>query len=314
MKVVALAGGVGGAKLVDGLAELLSPDEFCVIVNTGDDFKHLSLHISPDLDTVCYTLAGIANPETGWGLRGDSFVTLQALDDLGGDSWFQIGDRDLATHILRTTRLSRGETLSEITSDFCRQWGILHPVYPMSNEPVHTFVHTACGETLAFQEYFVHQKFQPVVRSFEYKGAENAFPIKGAMKKLKDCDLVIIAPSNPWVSIAPILAIPGYHEAMLNKTVIAISPLIGGKAMKGPAAKICAELGFQPCAAAVADYYRDLITGFAFDTVDRDQLEIIQRWAIIPLVTSIIMKDKKDRVRLANEVLKFCTLVLNRSL
>ena len=283
-------------------------------MNTGDDFEHLSLHISPDLDTVCYTLAGIANPDTGWGLQDDSFVTLRAVDELGGASWFGIGDRDLATHLLRTTRLSRCETLSDITRDLCRRWGIVHPVYPMSDDPVRTLVHTDTGDTLAFQEYFVHQKFQPVVTSFEFKGARNALPVREALEKLKRCDLVIIAPSNPWVSIGPILAVPGYQEVMKDKVVIAISPLIGGRALKGPAAKMYAELGICPCASAVADHYRDLITGFVLDTLDRDQLEIIQRWAIIPLITNVIMKDRQDRVRLADEVLRFGKTVLNRSL
>lgn len=296
------------------MAALLSPDDFCAIVNTGDDFEYLSLQISPDLDTVCYTLAGIANPETGWGLQDDTFETLQAVSDLGGASWFQIGDRDLATHILRTTRLSQGQPLSEITRDFCRQWGVLHPVFPMSDDPVHTLVHIADGETLTFQEYFVRRRFQPHVAAFEFRGAKNALPVKGAIEKMNSCDLVIIAPSNPWVSIGPILAVPGFQEVMAEKTVIAVSPLIGGRALKGPAAKMYAELGVRPCASAVAEHYRDLLTGFVFDRVDHDQLEIIERWAIIPLVTSVIMKDKQDRIRLADEVLQFGKAVLHRSL
>lgn len=314
MKVVALAGGVGGAKLVDGLAQLLPPEDLCIIVNTGDDFEHLSLKISPDLDTVCYTLAGLANPKSGWGLKDDSFDTLSAVQKLGGPTWFNLGDRDLATHLLRTNRLSNGESLSEITRDFCHRWGIQHLVLPMSDEPVRTMVHTNSGEALGFQEYFVHQRCQPIVRSFEFSGVTSAKPIQEALSRLEACSLVIFAPSNPWVSIDPILAVPGYREVIAKKVVVAVSPIIGGKALKGPAAKMYQELGYQPSAAVVAKHYKNLLTGFVLDTVDQDQLEIIQHWRIISLVTNIIMKDKQDRIRLADDTLRFGSSILNRSL
>lgn len=313
MKVIALAGGVGGAKLVDGLAHLLSPENLSVIVNTGDDFEYLSLSISPDLDTVCYTLAGLANPETGWGQRHETWVTFTAIAALGGPNWFRLGDNDLATHLVRTDRLKQGQPLSAITEDLCRKWHIKHAVYPMSDDPVRTIVHTADGRALGFQEYFVQQACQPIVKSFEFAGAPQAKPVQGALQALEESDLVIFAPSNPWVSIDPILAVPGYLDAISKKPVLAVSPLIGGKALKGPAAKMYLEMGVQPSAAAVADHYCDFLTGFVFDTVDQTELENIERCRIIPLVTDILMKDKQDRVRLAEEVLKFGETIYNRS-
>jgi len=313
LKITALAGGVGGAKLVDGLAKILSPDELSVIVNTGDDFEYLTLKISPDLDTVCYTVAGLANPETGWGLRDETWAAFQTAAGLGGPDWFRLGDKDLGTHLVRTLRLSQGMGLSEITQAFCNAWGISHRVFPMSDDPVRTIVHTMDGRALGFQEYFVHQQCRPVVRSFEFAGAEESQPAPGALEAVKDSDVVIIAPSNPWVSIDPILAVPGYREVISKKIVIAVSPIIGGIALKGPAAKIYQELAIHPCAAAVADHYRDLLTGFVFDTVDSAELEKIERWRIIPLVSDIIMKDEKDRIRLAQEVLTFCEAIFNRS-
>jgi len=277
-----------------------------VIVNTGDDFEYLSLKISPDLDTVCYTLADLANPQTGWGIRGDSWHTMNAVAALEGPDWFRLGDRDFATHLVRTLRMSEGESLSEVTRAFCRNWGIKHTVYPMSDEPVRTIVHTASGESLGFQEYFVHQACQPVVRSFEFVGIEKAHPVPGALQAINECDVVIFAPSNPWVSIDPILAVKGYRPAIAQKPVIAVSPLIGGKALKGPAAKMYQELGIAPSASAVANHYRDLLKGFVIDNVDQTELEKIERWRIISLVTDILMKDRQDRIRLARETLEFC--------
>jgi LPPG:FO 2-phospho-L-lactate transferase len=313
LKVIALAGGVGGAKLVDGLSKLLSPNNLSVIVNTGDDFEYLSLRISPDLDTVCYTLANLANPQTGWGQREESWITFDAVSSLGGPDWFRLGDRDLATHLIRTTQLNQGGLLSEITADLCRRWGVHHSVFPMSDNPVKTIVHTVSGDALGFQEYFVHQQCAPIVKSFEFLGASESKPVPDAFAAIASSDLVIIAPSNPWVSIDPILSVPGYREAISNKPLIAISPIIGGKALKGPAAKMYQELGYQPAAAAVASHYRKILTGFVFDHDDQDQLEKIERWRIIPLVTDILMKNEMDRVRLAEEILIFGETILNRS-
>jgi LPPG:FO 2-phospho-L-lactate transferase len=304
---------VGGAKLVDGFATILPPQEFSVIVNTGDDFEHLSLYISPDLDTVCYTLAGLANPKTGWGRADETWVTHQALAELDGPDWFLLGDKDLATHLMRTAWLAEGKTLSQVTRTLCRLWGIECAVFPMSDAPVRTIVHTLDGQSLGFQDYFVHQGCQPEVKSFEFSGAGQAAPSPGALEEIERCDLVVFAPSNPWVSIDPILAVPGYRQAIARKAVIAVSPIIGGKALKGPAAKMYQELGIQPSAAAVAEHYREILQGFIFDTSDRHELEKIQRWRIIPYVTDVIMQDKNDRVRLATEVLAFGETILNRS-
>lgn len=313
MKVVALAGGVGGAKLVDGLAQLLAPEALSVIVNTGDDFDYLSLQISPDLDTICYTLAGLANPETGWGQREESWITFNTIADMGGPAWFHLGDKDLATHILRTSKINDGQTLSEVTRDFCKRWGIRHSVYPMSDDPVRTIIHTSAGKALCFQEYFVHQRCTPVVKTIEFRDAKESNPAPGVLEAIEKADVIIIAPSNPWVSIDPILAVPGLREGLAEKFVIAVSPLVGGRALKGPAAKITHELGYEPSAAFVADHYKDLLRGFIFDRDDRGELEKIKRWRIIPLVTDIIMKDKPDRIRLAQEVLTFSEAVYNRS-
>jgi len=313
LKVVALAGGVGGAKLVHGLAMLLPPEELSVIVNTGDDFEYLGLNISPDLDTVCYTLADLANPVTGWGRMDESWAAFQEIATLAGPDWFHLGDKDLGTHILRTFQLSQGFKLSEITAEFCQCWGVKHPVFPMSDQSVRTVVHTEQGEALGFQEYFVHQACAPVVARFEFVGIDVANPLPQALDAINACDVVIITPSNPWVSIDPILKISGYGDAIGEKPVIAVSPLIGGKAIKGPAAKMYEELGVTPSAGAVAQHYKEILTGFVFDRKDCHELEKIEQWRIIALVADILMKNNQDRVRLAEEVIRFCETILNRS-
>lgn len=313
MNVVALAGGVGGAKLVEGLAQCLPPEQFSVIVNTGDDFEHLSLLICPDLDTVCYTLAGLANPETGWGRRDETWVVFEHLKKMDGPGWFQLGDKDLATHLTRTTRLAQGHPLSIVTSGFCSHWGINHAVYPMSDDTVRTIIHTTDGQSLGFQEYFVKLRFEPKVTSIEFSGASVSKPVVDALQKINKADLVILAPSNPFVSIDPILSVPGYLSVIKEKPVIAVSPLVGGRALKGPAAKMFQEMGIQPSAAAVAAHYRDWLTGFVLHTSDANEFEKISRSRIIPLVTDIIMNHHRDRVRLAEDVLKFGETLLTRS-
>lgn len=313
MRICALAGGVGGAKLVDGLAAILPPSQLSVVVNTGDDFEYLGLQISPDLDTVCYTLAGIANPTTGWGQQDERWVTYNALASLGGPDWFRLGDRDLATHLFRTEALRTGQTLSAVTNALCDVWGITHPVFPMSDDPVRTHVQTKAGQDLGFQEYFVHQACEPAVQGFEFRGAEKAQPLPEALEALNAADLIVIAPSNPWVSIGPILAVPGYQDLIQRKPTLAVSPIVGGRALKGPAAKMYRELGIAPSATAVAAQYRDFLTGFVFDKQDADELDKIERWRIISLVTDTVMKAKSDRIRLAEEILQFGDSVLNRS-
>jgi len=284
-----------------------------VIVNTGDDFEYFSLRISPDVDTVCYTLADIANPETGWGRKDETWTAYQEISKLGIPNWFKIGDKDLATHLLRTTRLKEGKHLSRITDELCKGWGIKNKIFPMTDDMVRTIVKTTDGNALGFQEYFVHQACRPVVSEFDFQGAANARPVVAALDAIEDCDIVVIAPSNPWVSIDPILAVPGYRETIMKKPVVAVSPIVGGKAIKGPAAKMYEELGIQPSASAVAEHYKDFLKGFVFDNIDNNELRKIQRWRIIPLVTDIVMKNKQDRVRLAEEIVTFSETILNRS-
>ena len=304
MKTVALAGGVGGAKLAHGLAQILPPEDLTVIVNTGDDFEHLGLYISPDLDTVCYTLAGLANPETGWGRINETFNAITNIERLGGSTWFRLGDQDLATHIERTRRMKSGQSLSQITQDFCEAWGIHHAVIPMSDESVRTIVNTDEGE-LAFQEYFVHRKCEPRVKGFRFEGIESAKPAPGILNALKEADAIVICPSNPWVSIAPILAIAGIRSVLEAKKICAVSPIIGGQAVKGPAAKMYRELGIQPSALAVAKHYQNLITGFVLDEVDAKLEAEIQGLNMQTLITKTLMENSDNRRRLAEDVLHF---------
>ncbi len=311
--VVALAGGVGGAKLADGLAQVLPADALTVIVNTGDDFEHFGLHISPDLDTVCYTLAGLANPETGWGLADESWNAMQAVDRLGGPTWFRLGDRDLGTHLERTRRLKAGEALSSITRDFCRALGVAVRVLPMSDQPVATRVATRELGELDFQEYFVRHAYRPEVTGFRFAGIESARPAAGVLEALDAANVVIICPSNPWVSIAPILAVPGLRERVARKPVVAVSPIVGGRALKGPAAKMYAELGIQPSAAAVAQHYGSLLSGFVLDREDAAQTAQIEQWGIISYVADTVMSNGEDRRRLAEEVLSFVNDLLRRT-
>ncbi|HRK90539.1 MAG TPA: 2-phospho-L-lactate transferase [Anaerolineales bacterium] len=300
MKIVALAGGVGGAKLADGLAQILPPEDLTVIVNTGDDFEHLGLTICPDIDTVCYTLAGLANPETGWGRAGETWNTIANVEKLGGPAWFRLGDQDIATHLERTRRLKEGQSLSQVTRDFCKAWGIQPTVLPMSDSPVRTMVDSDEGE-LAFQEYFVHRQCQPRVRGFRFDGVEVAEPAPGAKEALKSADAVVFCPSNPWVSIDPILKV----IKNMDKPVVAVSPIIGGKTVKGPAAKMYAELGIEPSALAVANHYRTILAGFVLDNADSNIESVIKDLKIKTLVTDTLMNQPADRKRLANDVLFF---------
>ena len=300
MRIVALAGGVGGAKLAHGLAQILPPEDLTVIVNTGDDFEHYGLYISPDLDTVCYTLAGLANPETGWGRMDESWQVIRNAIKLGGPDWFNLGDQDLGTHLERTRRMKAGQTLSQITRGFCKAWGIGPTVLPMTDQPVRTIVDTDEGE-LAFQEYFVHRKCEPKVKGFRFEGVEIAEAAPGALEALKSADAVVICPSNPWVSIDPILQVLNLRSTVHRpRSVIAVSPIIGGQAVKGPAAKMYAELGIQPSALAVAEHYRNLISGFVLDNVDA---ELAKSIAIPTLTTDTLMNLLTKRARLARDVL-----------
>jgi LPPG:FO 2-phospho-L-lactate transferase len=304
--VVALAGGVGGAKLADGLASRLDPDHLTIIVNTGDDFEHIGLVICPDVDTVCYTLAGIANPETGWGRANETWYAFETLEKLGGPTWFKLGDQDLGLHLERTRRLRLGDSLSRVVSEFCRAWGVGWRVIPMTNDPMPTWVNTDEGE-LPFQEYFVHRQCRPVVKGFMFAGAEQAKPAPGVLEALRDAGLVVICPSNPWVSVGPILAVPGIRKALesAQAPVIAVSPIIGGKAVKGPAAKMYTEMGIQPAALSVARHYGRLISGFVMDRVDAHQEPVVRELGVETLLADTLMKTQEDRSRLADEVLQF---------
>ena len=312
MKIVALAGGVGGAKLAAGLAQVLPAQDLTVIVNTGDDFVHLGLRICPDLDTVCYTLAGMANPDTGWGLNNETWHALNNIEKLGGPTWFALGDQDLGTHLERTRRLNSGFPLSAITREFCLRWGVKPTVLPMSDDRVATQVRTASREMLSFQEYFVHQRCEPEVAGFRFEGIETCRPAPGVLEALAGASLVILCPSNPWVSIGPILAVPGIKKEIQRHPTIAVSPIIGGKAVKGPAAKMYAELGIVPSAKAVAIQYRDLLTAFVLDELDRDQVDEISSWGIILLVANTLMSTSEDRKRLAFEIVRFSEVLTRR--
>jgi LPPG:FO 2-phospho-L-lactate transferase len=297
MKIVALAGGVGGAKLAHGLAQILPPEDLTVIVNTGDDFEHLGLTICPDLDTVCYTLAGLANRETGWGRENETWNTISNIEKLGGPNWFRLGDQDLGTHLERTRRLKEGQSLSQITKDFCMAWGIKLAVLPMTDSPVRTIVDTDEGE-LAFQEYFVHRHCEPRVKGFRFDGVEVAEPVIDAREAIESAQAIIICPSNPWVSVDPILRV----IQKINRPVIAVSPIIGGKTVKGPAAKMFSELGIEPSALEVAKHYQDLLSGFVLDNTDKHLSDKIETRT---LVTDTLMNSYTDRARLAMDVLHF---------
>jgi LPPG:FO 2-phospho-L-lactate transferase len=311
LKVLALAGGVGGAKLAHGLAQLLPPADLTIVVNTGDDFRHFGLHISPDLDTVCYTLAGLANPATGWGRSSESWTTMAQISLLGGPGWFQLGDRDLGTHLERTRRLLESQPLSEITRGFCQAWGVLPTVLPMTDDPVATQVHTTQG-VLPFQEYFVHLRCQPAVTGFHFEGIEQARPAPGVLEAVHAADLIVICPSNPWVSIAPILELPGFRSALQGRPLLAVSPIIAGQALKGPAAKMYLELGIQPSAAAVATHYGSqpdpgLLSAFVIDHQDASHAKAIASTGLAVLVTQTIMLDSAARLDLARNLLDFAT-------
>jgi LPPG:FO 2-phospho-L-lactate transferase len=300
VKIVALAGGVGGAKLAHGLAQILPPEDLTIIVNTGDDFEHYDMYICPDLDTICYTLAGTANPETGWGRVNETWNAIENAVQLGGPDWFRLGDQDLGTHLERTRRLKEGQSLSQITRDFCRAWGIEHTILPMSDQAVRTIVETEEGD-LAFQEYFVQRRCEPRVKGFRFDGIELAEPVPGAREAMQSADAVVICPSNPWVSVDPILKVIPIND----KPVYAISPIIGGETVKGPAAKMYRELGIEPSAFAVANHYRGLVTGFVLDTIDAQLNESVRGLNMRTFVTNTLMQSHANRRQLANEVLKF---------
>ncbi len=306
LNIVVLAGGVGGAKLAHGL--MLAPvlprqagrENLTIIVNTGDDFELYGLHISPDLDTVTYTLAGLANPDTGWGVAGDTFQFLDAMQKLNAQTWFRIGDRDLATHLQRTELLRQGKTLTEATQLITRSLGIVPTILPMTDDRFRTMLNTDEGR-LEFQEYFVHRQWQPCITSIEFDGASTARLTQQAADAIQSADAIIICPSNPFVSIDPILSLIDLKS--VPKPIVAASPIVGGQAIKGPAAKMFGELGFEPSALNVAKHYQGLVTHFVLDQIDASQESAIQLLGMQTLVADTLMKSIGDRIRLANEIL-----------
>lgn len=305
---LALSGGVGGAKLALGLAHHLPAAELVIAANVGDDFEHLGLTICPDIDTLVYTLSGLANPETGWGRAGDTSIFMQALAALGGETWFHLGDGDLAMHVARSHRLRAGDSLSRITADICSRFGIETRILPASDDPVRTIVETADGP-LPLQHYFVRDKCAPAVTGFRYDGAAGARINDGILAALSAPSLgaVIICPSNPYISIDPMLAIPALKQALRDcaAPVVAVSPIVGGAALKGPTAKMMQELGETVSADTVVHRYSDIIGGFVLDPADRALEKTICDSGVRVLITPSVMTSLDDRIRLAKKTYEF---------
>ena len=310
--IIALSGGVGGAKLALGLSRILPAEELLVVVNTGDDFEHLGLSISPDIDTVTYTLSGLANRDLGWGRHDETWSFMETMQSLGGETWFQLGDRDLALHVERTRRLRNGESLSAVTTDLCRRLGIGPRVIPMTDDRVRTRLLTEEG-WIDFQEYFVHRRCEPVVRELQFHGAAEARAHPEFLAALADPALraVVICPSNPFISVEPILAIPGVRQALVDcaAPIIAVSPIIAGRAVKGPTAKMMTELGLVPTAGTVAHRYRDLLDGYVIDHADMS--EVVSIDARVTLAQTL-MTTVEDREHLARTVLDAAAVLRRR--
>jgi LPPG:FO 2-phospho-L-lactate transferase len=303
-RIVVLAGGVGAARFLTGLVEAAPQAEITVIGNTGDDFTVHGLHVSPDLDSVSYTLAGIGDEERGWGLRGESWAALGQLGRLGAETWFQLGDLDLATHILRTERLRRGRPLSEVTEGIRQRLDLPVRLLPMSDQVVTTRIHTTDGRDLHIQEYLVREACGPEIASVEFRGAERARPGPGVLEAVRDADLLIVAPSNPVISIGPILAVPGLRtEVEAAPMVVAVSPIVNGKAIKGPAVAMLAALGLPASPAGVAAYYGQLIQLLVLDELDRDLGPEVEADGIRTHVCDTMMVTAAARKRLAESVL-----------
>ena len=305
MTVLALTGGVGGAKLALGLAHVMSPEDVVFLVNTGDDFEHFGLHISPDVDTLVYTLADRANKETGWGREDETWSFESSMKQLGGDTWYRLGDKDLATHVYRSSLLSTGSTLTEATQEIAHSFQIEHRVLPMSDDPVRTMVATNEG-ILPFQDYFVRRQCEPTVTGIEYQGGAAAR--LNPELNLDSISKVILCPSNPYLSIDPLLSISELAGFLRTTSVpvVAVSPIVKGLALKGPTAKMMRELGIQPSATTVASHYQDLISGFVLDQEDANHSAEINRMGLRTAEFQTIMRTFDDRVQLASDVLGFC--------
>jgi len=307
-KFIAVSGGVGGAKLALGLEKIIQSEDLMVIGNVGDDFRHFGLHISPDIDTLLYTLSGKSDIEKGWGLANETWEFMSAMKELGGDIWFQLGDRDLATHVERTRRLKHGESLSEITDYFRRTFGIGATIIPATDDQLRTIVETDIG-VLNFQEYFVRERCNPRIQNLHFQGSESAYPQKELTKALGSTELqsIIFCPSNPLLSIDPILSIQGLKKAFADSgaKIVAVTPIVGGAAIKGPAAKNLRELGYPVSATTVAKHYQGLIHGFVLDKRDREETKQIEKLGISVLVAETIMNDLETKIQLAEKTLQF---------
>ena len=303
--VVALAGGVGGAKLALGFSHILGPEELTVVVNTADDDRFYGLHVSPDLDTVLYTLAGVSNAEMGWGLAGESFRTLERLKEYGVDAWFNLGDLDLATHLYRTKMLDEGKTLSEVCQQLAKSLGVEHKILPVTDSPIKTMVETQDG-IMSFQEYFVKNRCDPIVKSIDFNGSSNCTVTPGVRRAVLNMDLLVFCPSNPFVSIAPILSVPGFKEMIesFSGKSIGVSPIVGGEAIKGPAAKMLKELGHDVSPVGVARQYVGLCNTFIIDEKDVDLKQEIESLGMNVFVTQTIMETDQDKKRLAEYILE----------
>ena len=292
-RIVVLCGGVGAAKLLQGLVKVVAPNSVTAIVNTGDDLSLHGLHICPDIDTVIYTLGNEINPDTGWGLRDEGWRAMDMVAMYGGIDWFRLGDRDIGTHLFRTQRLSEGATLSEVTREIAAKWGVGVNVIPMSNDPVRTIITTVRGEDLNFQDYFVRLAHDVEIASIKFQGHETAHPAPELISEILEADIILVAPSNPLVSIAPILSIAGIRDVLQKrrKDVIAISGIIGGKALKGPAGRLLNELGYEASAAAVAEIYKDIAGTFVIDDVDKHERKRIQELGLNCIITDTVMTN-----------------------
>ena len=305
LQVTALAGGVGAARFLRGLVRVIDPGRLCVIVNTGDDEEFFGLHVSPDLDTVTYTLAGVVDQGKGWGLPNETFHCLEALGRYYADTWFGLGDADLATHLFRTQQLRQGQRLSQVTAAIARAWGVQAVLLPMSNDPVRTVVHTEAG-ALPFQEYFVKRRGEGRVTEVELRGIATAAPAPGVCEAIRTAQLVILPPSNPIVSIGPILALPGVREALRETAapVVAVSPLVAGKPVKGPADRLLSGLGIEVSVTGVASLYQDFLDTFVIDTQDASQRARLEQLRLTVIVTDTIMTDMEKSVALARMIVE----------
>jgi LPPG:FO 2-phospho-L-lactate transferase len=301
--VVALAGGIGAARFLHGLTCVLPPERVFIIGNTGDDAEIHGLHVSPDLDTVTYTLAGLADPRRGWGIHGDTFRCLESLGKLGSDTWFQLGDRDLATHLYRTERLRQGANLTDVTREIAAALEVRSPIVPMSADRVLTRICTPSGE-LEFQTYFVKRRARDTVVSIRFEGASMAKPARGVIEAIAEAEAIILCPSNPFISIGPILSVPGIREALRRKRehVIGISPIVGGRALKGPAARMMKSMRLHASPVEVAKLYSDFMGVFVLDEVDRKHAAKIAALGIRPVVANTIMAGQRERKGLARVV------------